>query len=242
MNSRKGHRIAALSDALSQHRILHIKSAAQILRVSEMTVRRDVSANPDQFAFFGGHIVPSADLENDNPYELAKAADSHAVAKKQVCSHAIEYIHDDDTIFFDCGTTLPYLVDLLPDHFHITAICYALNVAERLTRKPNVRLVMLGGLYHPASASFSGSSALETLDSLGINVAFLSAAGVDSRRGATCAHFHEAEIKRKAMSRAQKNILLVDSSKIGKLKPVFFSDLQSFDAVITEDGIKEFGG
>ena len=241
MNSRKGHRIAALSDALSQHRILHIKNAAQILGVSEMTVRRDVSANTDQFAFFGGHIVPVADIENDNPYELSKAADSHAAAKRQVCSHAVQYIHDEDTIFFDCGTTLPYLVDLLPDHYHITAICYAMNVAERLTRKPNVRLVMLGGLYHPASVSFSGSSGLETLDSLGINVAFLSAAGVDSHRGATCAHFHEAEIKRKAMSRAQKNILLIDNSKIGKLKPAFFSAMQSFDAVITEDGLRDFG-
>jgi DeoR family deoxyribose operon repressor len=240
MNPRKGHRIAALSDALSQHRILHIKTAAQILGVSEMTVRRDVSANADQFAFFGGHIVPASDVENDNPYELSRAADSHAAAKRQACSHAVEYIHDDDTIFFDCGTTVPYLVDLLPDRYHLTAICYALNIAERLTRKPNVRLVMLGGLYHSASASFSGSAGLETLDALGINVAFLSAAGVDSRRGATCAHFHEAEIKRKAMSRAQKNILLVDSSKIGKLKPAFFSDLQSFDAVITEDGIKDF--
>jgi DeoR family deoxyribose operon repressor len=41
MNPRKGHRIAALADALSQHRILHIKTAAQILGVSEMTGRRD---------------------------------------------------------------------------------------------------------------------------------------------------------------------------------------------------------
>ncbi|MGO7204396.1 DeoR family transcriptional regulator, partial [Rhizobium ruizarguesonis] len=41
MDSRKGRRIAVLSEALSQHRILHIKNAAEILGVSEMTVRRD---------------------------------------------------------------------------------------------------------------------------------------------------------------------------------------------------------
>ncbi|OBZ95647.1 DeoR family transcriptional regulator [Pararhizobium polonicum] len=240
MKSRKGQRIAVLSEALSQHRILHIKSAAEILGVSEMTVRRDVGANPDQFSFLGGHIVPSADLENDNPYELSKAADSHAAAKRQVCAQAIEFINDEDTVFFDCGTTLPYLVDLLPDDLSITAICYALNIADRLTRKPNVRIVMLGGLYHPASASFSGAPGLETLDSIVINVAFISAAGVDRGRGATCAHFHEAEIKKKAMSRAQRNILLVDSSKIGKLKPAFFSAMTAFDTVITENGETDF--
>jgi len=236
MNTRKGQRISALSDALSQHRVLHIRNAAQILGVSEMTVRRDVSANTDRFGFLGGHIVPATDSETDNPYEISKAADSHAVAKRDVCTHAVSYIHRDETVFFDCGTTLPYLVDLLPDDIHLTAVCYALNVAERLARKPNVRLVMLGGLYHPTSASFSGPSGLETLDSVVIDVAFLSAAGVDSRRGATCAHFHEADIKRKAMSRAQKSVLLIDSSKIGKLKPAFFSDMQAFDAVLTEHG------
>ncbi|MDV4157237.1 MULTISPECIES: DeoR family transcriptional regulator [Rhizobium] len=239
MDSRRGRRIAVLSEALSQHRILHIKNAAEILGVSEMTVRRDVSANADQFAFLGGHIVPAIEAEND-PYEISKAADSHAAAKRQVCTQAVDYIHHDDTVFFDCGTTLPYLVDLLPDQIHITAICYAMNVADRLTRKPNVRLVMLGGLYHPASASFFGATGLEMLDQLVINVAFLSAAGVDARRGATCAHFHEAEIKKKAMSRARKNILLADSSKIGKLKPAFFSDMKSFDVVITENGMNDF--
>jgi DeoR family deoxyribose operon repressor len=99
---------------------------------------------------------------------------------------------------------------------------------------------MLGGLYHPASASFSGAPGLETLDSIVINVAFISAAGVDRGRGATCAHFHEAEIKKKAMSRAQRNILLVDSSKIGKLKPAFFSAMTAFDTVITENGETDF--
>lgn len=240
MNSRKGRRIAVLSEALSQHRILHIKSAAEILGVSEMTVRRDVSANADQFAFLGGHIIPAADGDNDHPYEISRAADSHAAAKRQICSQAVDYINDEDTIFFDCGTTLPYLADLLPDHLHVTAICYALNVADRLARKPNVRLVMMGGLYHPASASFSGTAGLETLNSLVINVAFLSAAGVDRRHGATCAHFHEAEIKKKAMSRAQRNILLADKSKIGKLKPAFFGDMAAFNEVITEDGLTAF--
>lgn len=203
-----------------------------------MTVRRDVSANADQFAFLGGHIVPAIEAEND-PYEISRRPTVMPLQNGKF-AHKPLITFTMMIRFFDCGTTLPYLVDLLPDQIHITAICYAMNVADRLMRKPNVRLVMLGGLYHPASASFSGASGLEMLDQLVINVAFLSAAGVDARRGATCAHFHEAEIKKKAMSRARKNILLADSSKIGKLKPAFFSDMKSFDVVITENGMNDF--
>ncbi len=118
----------------------------------------------------------------------------------------------------------------------MTAVCYALNIAEKLSRKPNIRLVMMGGVFHPASASFSGTIGMDTLRSLGINIAFLSAAGVDFDRGATCMHFHEAEIKRQVIAQARKRVLVFDSSKIGKLKPAFFGDIASFDVLVTEAG------
>lgn len=236
MASRKTARILQLAAALSGRRVLHLRDAAALLGVSEMTVRRDVADNPGQFAFLGGHIVPSGEVDGDMPYELAREADSHAAAKREACLHAVRHIRPDETVFIDCGTTLEYLVDLIPDKYAMTAVCYSLNVADRLTRKPNVRIVMLGGVYHPASASFSGNSGLETLDSLGINVAFLSAAGVDPVRGATCVHFHEVPVKQKVISLARESHLVIDRSKIGKLKPAFFAPASVFKSVITEGG------
>ena len=241
MTVRKANRIVALLSALSERRVLHIRDAAQLLGVSEMTVRRDIAKHSDQFAYLGGHIMSAAEIEGDTPYELATAADSHAAAKRDACAHATRHIRPDETIFIDCGTTLVHLVELLPDNYQITAICYALNVADRLTRKPNVTIVMLGGLYHPASASFSGACDLDILASMGINVAFLSAAGVDSERGATCEHFHEAQVKQKVLSLARENYLVVDSSKIGKLKRAFFAPMSAFKAMITEHGETPIG-
>jgi DeoR family transcriptional regulator, deoxyribose operon repressor len=236
MTVRKAKRIIDLVSALSERRVMHLRDAAELLGVSEMTVRRDVANHPDQFASLGGHIMAAAEIEGDAPYELRTAADSHAAAKRDACTHAARHIRPDETIFIDCGTTLMHLIDLIPDHYQITAICYALNVADRLTRKPNVTIVMLGGLYHPASASFSGNYDLDVLTSMGINVAFLSAAGVDAERGATCEHFHEAQVKRKVMALARERHLVVDSSKIGKLKRAFFAPLTSFQSMITEHG------
>jgi len=158
------------------------------------------------------------------------------VAKREACAHAVRKIRPDETIFIDCGTTLIHLIDLIPENYQITAICYAMNVAERLSRRPNVTIIMLGGVYHPASASFSGTHDFDILNSVGINAAFLSAAGVDAKRGATCEHFHEAVVKQKVMSLARENYLVIDSSKIGKLKRAFFSAMDGFDAIITEHG------
>jgi DeoR family deoxyribose operon repressor len=199
-------------------------------------VRRDIANHPDQFAYLGGHIMSAAEIEGDAPYELATAADSHASAKRDACIHAARHIRPDETIFIDCGTTLVHLVELIPDNYQITAICYALNVADRLTRKPNVTIMMLGGLYYPASASFSGNHDLDLLEGMGINVAFLSAAGVDPERGATCEHFHEARVKQKVLTLAKESHLVIDSSKIGKLKRAFFASMGAFKTIITEEG------
>jgi DeoR family deoxyribose operon repressor len=222
--------------ALSERRVMRLREAAQHLGVSEMTVRRDIANHPDQFAFLGGHILAAATIEEEAPYQLSTAADSHASAKREACIHAAVHIRHDETIFIDCGTTLLHLIDLIPENYQITVVCYALNVADRLTRKPNVTIVMLGGLYYPASASFSGRHDLDLLSSMGINVAFLSAAGVDAERGATCEHFHEVQVKQKVLSLARASYLVVDNSKIGKLKRAYFAPVSAFDAIISEHG------
>jgi DeoR family transcriptional regulator, deoxyribose operon repressor len=241
MSARNAQRIATLVSALVERRVMHLRQAAELLGVSEMTVRRDIAEYPDQFAYFGGHIMSPAQIEGDTRYELATAADSHAAAKRDACAHAARHVRPDETIFIDCGTTLIHLIDLIPDDYRVTAICYALNVAERLIRKPNVTMIMLGGLYHPSSASFSADHDLDRLTGFGINVAFLSAAGVDMQRGATCAAFHEAQVKQKAISLARESYLVVDSSKIGKLQRVFFASMSAFKAIITEHGETPIG-
>jgi DeoR family deoxyribose operon repressor len=236
MSARNSKRIAALVSALAERRVLHLRQAAELLGVSEMTVRRDIAGHPDRFAYFGGHIISPARLQGNTRYEIATAADSHAAAKREACAHAARHIRPDETIFIDCGTTLVHLVERIPDDCRVTAICYALNVAERLARKPNVTMVMLGGFYHPSSASFSAEFDLDRLAGFGINVAFLSAAGIDMQRGATCAAFHEAEVKKKALALARESYLVADSSKIGKLQRAFFAPMSAFRALITEHG------
>ncbi|MEP0521790.1 MAG: DeoR/GlpR family DNA-binding transcription regulator [Hyphomicrobiales bacterium] len=240
MLDRKSKRLAALSEALSEHRVLHLNDAAKMLDVSLMTVRRDIADNPEIFAYLGGHIVPAASIEGDGPYDVAKAKDNHAASKKAACVHAARHIQPDETVFFDCGTTLLHLIDLIPDTFQITAICYALNIAEKLTKLPNVRMIMLGGIYHPSSESFASAADKNAFENFGVNTAFLTAAGLDLERGASCENFHEAQVKRQAMSAGQKSILVTDKSKLGKVKPAFFSPTDMFQSIVTEDGELEF--
>lgn len=236
---RNRERLDMLGALILERGVVHLKDAAKALGVSEMTIRRDIAGEASRFAYLGGHIMPAQAVEPEQPYELALAADKHAAAKRRACQFAIDHLRAEDTIFIDCGSTLIHLVDLLPDAMPLTVVCYALNIADKLTQKPHVRLIMAGGFYHPASASFSGETTMALLDQLGINTAFFSAAGLDEARGVTCVHFHEAEIKRKAMGVSARNILLFDKSKLGRIRPAFFARADDFDAIYTEDGAWE---
>ncbi len=100
-----------------------------------------------------------------------------------------------------------------------------------------MRLILLGGLYHPSSASFASDEGLELLRKVGINKAFLSAAGVDPERGTSCMHFHEVAAKQTAIAGAVRRYLVVDSSKFGQVKPAFFAASDDFDTVVTDKGI-----
>jgi Transcriptional regulators of sugar metabolism len=236
MAPRKGERIDELTRTLARRGVVHLREAAALLGVSEMTIRRDVGANPDRFAYLGGHIVAAADVAGDASYVIDREADSHAAAKLAACRNALALIRPDDTIFIDCGTTLVHLAALLPEDLPVTVVTYALNVANRLAEKPNARMILLGGVYNPSSASFSGEDAVESLGRYGITKAFVSAGGVDAERGVSCSHLHEVPFKQKAIAGALESYLVVDDSKFGKIRPVYFAKVGDFRAIVSESG------
>lgn len=230
--ARHATRVNALADALAAAAPLHLRAAAQLLGVSEMTVRRDIEKEPERFGYLGGYIVPRT---GDAPYLMAREQGAHEAAKAAVGARAAALVEAEDTIFIDCGTTTPHLVRALPD-VRLTVVCYALNVATPLAKNPKVRLILLGGLYNPSSASFEVQDGLATLDRLGINKAFVSAGGVHAERGVSCSNFHEVAVKQAVLRMAERRCLLVDGSKIGKLRPAFFAELQQFDTLVTDGG------
>lgn len=234
--SRTGHkdqRLNALRAMLEREGALRLRDAAVELGVSEMTIRRDIGEAKNRFTCLGGYIVGAFDgFAGD--YVLDEEKDSHATAKAAACAEAVKLIEEDDTIFIDCGTTTPHLAARIPEGMRLTAICYSMNVAEILCHRNNIRLILLGGLYHPAAASFSGEEGLETLKRINLNKAFISAGGVHETRGVTCSHFHEVPIKQLVIERALQSHLVVDASKFGKVRPAHFAETSAFTSIISD--------
>ena len=234
---RRPHRLQELARVLAERGSLHLREAATLLGVSEMTVRRDVAARSELFTYLGGHLLAADGIAGASRYALSEEEHSHTAAKIAVCARAAELIEDGDTIFIDCGSTTPHLAARVARGTRATAVCYSLNVAEILCRNADLRVILLGGLWHPSSASFSSNESLDLIGKLGINKAFISAAGVDVARGVSCVQFHEVAVKQAAMARSVAKYLVVDSSKFGQVKPAFFADIDAFDGIVTDAAI-----
>jgi DeoR family deoxyribose operon repressor len=230
----RDERLERLAAMVAKQGVLKLRAVANDLGVSEMTVRRDVMESGGRFACLGGHVIGAQNDVAGGDYVLEEETDHHAAAKIAACAKAAKLIEEDDTIFIDCGTTTPHLASLIPHDLRLTAVCYSLNVAEILSRRQNTRLIVLGGLFHPAAASFSGEAALEELKRVNINKAFISAGGVDEIRGVTCSHFHEVPVKQAAIGRSVEAHLVVDASKFGKVRAAHFAEIAAFTSIVSD--------
>lgn len=234
MNDRSAMRLARLQQALADSGTIHLSDAARLCGVSEMTIRRDVAASEGAMTLLGGRLILASHPQYAPAYDLDRQKDSHAQAKRQLCERAAGFVAHGDTLFIDCGTTLQPLVGRLATRQRITVVTYALNVANAVSLLPEVRLVLLGGLYHASSQSFGSDDMSAAIKRLGINRAFISAAGVHAERGVSCFHFHEVAPKQAAIACAEQRLLVVDKSKIGQVRPAYFAKLDDFDVVITD--------
>ena len=226
--SGKTQRMAALAALCQEGAILRISEAARRIGSSEITLRRDLSETETGLACLGGYVMRAT--EGREGYSLSAAGSREADAKKQAAAQAAERIEAGDTVFIDCGTTTPYLAALLPLDQRITVVTHALNIAEAIAPLPGINLILLGGLYHRETSSFSSIETVSTLSHINITKGFFSAAGVHESEGVTCFNFHEIKVKRAALERSLSCYLVCDASKWGQVRPATYARLDSFEA------------
>lgn len=235
MFDKRRQRLDKILASLEVNHSLHLRDVAQMLGISEMTLRRDIVHCDNKLINLGGYLVrPGADRAS---YSLDSEKGIRLKNKRSVGRLAAEQIEVGDSVFIDCGTTTPHIVAAMPKDIECTVVCFSANIANTLSTYPKVTLVLLGGVYYPASATYYCDEGLVFLKKFGINKAFLSAGGISIERGLSCSNLHEVKVKQAVMEIAIKNILVADSGKFGQVRSAFFSEFSRLDAVITDAGI-----
>ena len=233
----KKQRLQALKKILEQQNKIHIKDAAHQLGVSEITIRRYFHEGDEQFHIIGGYIFQNGDESFSIPYTVNHAKKIHREEKQQACEYCLSLLDHKQTIFIDCGTTLMHFAQNLPDHLDLTVVCYSLDIASVVASRPNVKLIVLGGVYQDSAMAFAPLESHNPMQHIALNMAFMTTTGFHDSIGATSRSFDEAQVKQMAIQQCETPVLVMDESKRHVVKPAKFADVNDFEYVITEKGI-----
>lgn len=215
-----------------------IEDLVEHFGVSRMTIHRHIDALAQQGVLRKLHgmvtVQPSGLYESTFRYrETVGRTEKEALARA-----AMAYVEAGQAVMLDDSSTACALAGLLPEARPLTVITNSYISAGKLIEAEEVELISLGGKYHRNYNAYIGITCEKAVASLRANVLFCSASAID---GGT-AFIQDAQVtkvKQAMMASSSRKILLVDSSKFGKVALNVLSDLVAFDVVLTTDRVDE---
>ncbi|MGT2686139.1 DeoR/GlpR family DNA-binding transcription regulator [Streptococcus porcinus] len=189
-----------------------LEDLMQELDSSESTVRRDLDeleAEGKLHRVHGGaELFPSLQEELSNLEKSIKNSQN----KQKLAKKASEFVLDNDVIFIDAGTTTEFLIPQLCQK-NLTVVTNSIHHAAKLVDR-NIKTIIIGGFVKQTTDASIGNVALEQIQQMNFDKAFLGMNGLDNFY-MTTPDMEEAVIKRTIISNAKMSYVLADSSKIG---------------------------
>ncbi|KVS39914.1 DeoR/GlpR family DNA-binding transcription regulator [Burkholderia ubonensis] len=237
----KTQRTDHILEMVGARNFMSIGDLAKALDVSEMTIRRDVRelADTGKVRTVYGGVASLENFGTTASYNAQTERSQHAEQKKRIAYAASKLLSPGDVVILDSGTTIQQLAESLPAEGAYTFICYSLNTINVLAKRENTTVISLGGVLSPKSYTFSGPDAVQALQRYRANKAFIGATGYELKHGLTCSYVEDCSWKQTAMQSSVERILLVDSSKFGKVSTCSFAGVDNFDIVVTDSGIPD---
>ncbi len=229
-------------ELIEKSNFLSVKQLADKLNVSQMTVRRDLSKleKMDSVKIVYGGVTPATHSPIDSlDYSLESEQSKNIELKRAIAERAIQFLEPNDVIFLDSGTTIQMMAEQIPPNVPYTIITSSFNTLEIITKLPECTIISNGGIYSKKSRVFYDLDSTSSMRKYRANKAFLGATGYELELGLTCSYLEDAPLKQEMIRSSKLRILLLDSTKFGKVSTCMFAKIDEFSAVITDKGIPD---
>jgi DeoR/GlpR family transcriptional regulator of sugar metabolism len=223
-------------DRVLENDTVTIKELAADFGLTEMSLRRDLNALAEAGQISrvrGGATRPRSTL---TPRRYQDVEQRHGAAKTRIARAATSLFDDATTVFFYSGSTVARVAEALEEdqRDHLTVVTPSVPVINTVTTWNAPHLVAVGGLYLPAYMTFVGPQAVESLRTISADVAIVGCDGLTAAEGLTTPHHLVAEIGTVLIERAQKTIVVADSSKIGRRGFTPIAASSAVDVLVTD--------
>jgi DeoR family transcriptional regulator of aga operon len=228
---RQSDRLDTILTRLSENGSVGVTGLAEDLGVSMATIRRDLELLESQRLLsrtHGGAVSHGVLYELPLRYRSGR----HEAEKHRIADAAAERLGEARAVGLTGGTTTTEVARRIAAR-ELTVVTNALNIAAELAVRPNLKLVVTGGVARPESYELVGPLADATLDDLNLDLAFVGVDGA-SRSGMTTHHEVEAHTDRRMIERARRVVVVCDASKIGRTALAMICRPGDVDELITD--------
>jgi DeoR/GlpR family transcriptional regulator of sugar metabolism len=216
-----------------------VSDLVDLLGVSDMTVRRDIStlARKGLVARVHGGATALSGRSADEPGFAVKSA-LQTVEKASIAAAAAALVGAGDSVAISGGTTTYAVAAQLRSVPDLTVVTNSVPVAEVLHHmaRDDLTVVLTGGVRTPSDA-LVGPVAVAALRSLHVDWLFLGVHGVDERAGFTTPNLVEAETNRALIASARQVVVTADSTKWGVVGLSSMARLDEVDVLVTDEGL-----
>lgn len=226
-------RLDEMEKYILQNESVSMEQLCQQFKVSMITVRRDIAQLQRKGTIekiYGG--VTARKGEQLTPFDVRRIKGREA--KAAIAARAAQFVHDNDTVFLDSGTTTLHVLDNLSALHNVTIVTHSLQAMMAALPYQNLNIISLPGQLYRKTSSFTGLDVIRFLKTYNISVAFMGASAFSIEHGVSNSSPLEYEIKMTAMQRAEKSVLLLDSEKFGRTALLTYAQIADFDAIVTE--------
>ena len=133
-----------------------VQQLSKIFGVTEVTIRQDLEML-DQLGYIqrehGGAFLKDVGsfAKTGKLFNQTRMDEKREIARK-----AVAFIHENDIIILDSGSTTTEIAKLLLNYKNLTVITNALNIALILGENPGINLVVTGGEFKAPTLSLTG--------------------------------------------------------------------------------------
>jgi DeoR/GlpR family transcriptional regulator of sugar metabolism len=201
-------------DQLRAIEFARVPELAALLRVSEITVRRDLDHLAEQGLierFHGGARLLA------QPQIVARAPLTVAAEHKKaiIAAAAAKFVQPGNTVLLSGGTTTLAVFRAIA-HMDVRIVTNNAMIIGELDGGANAELFVLGGEYNRKTRALNGDLTNLTLNEIHGDICFLGTNAISQKNGLTSSIYAASIVNRLMANQCNDNVVVVaDASKIG---------------------------
>ncbi len=222
-----------LLNLVNEKKRIAVTELARSLDVSEVTIRKDLSALERRGLLRREHGFAAMAQSDD----IANHLSFNYEMKRRIALRAADIVHSGETVLIESGSCCTLLAEELVTHRRdVTIITNSAFIATFVRKAPGAHVILLGGEYQNESQVMVGPMVQRCVDEFSVDKFFT---GIDGFNGAgfMSNNLMRAEAIRAMAKNARRVIVLTESGKFTQSGVVSLFPVKAVNSVFTDDGL-----